>query len=419
MQTIKMTPLENGLRVITDAVDSVDSIALGVWIGSGSRYENKNNNGAAHMVEHMLFKGTETRDAQQIVSDIESVGGQMNAYTSRDITSYHMHLMADHTSIAMDVLSDMVLRSTLRDEEVERERKVIIQEIGMTMDTPDDLVFDLAQETAYHDQSFGRSILGQVSNIEAMSRDMLVDFIDKQYTPNNMVLSAAGKVDHNEFVAMARDMFGDMSIKPRTDYQPAKYNGGDHREAKELEQTHVVMGFEGVSRDNDDYYAAQMLGAILGGGMSSRLFQEVRELRGLAYSVYAYHAASSDTGQFGIYAGTDPTKSDELIHVLCEQAKSLTSTISESEISRARHQMKSSLAMSRESMMTRANGQAKYLLQRDKILDQRDILQQIDAVEAADISRIADRIFSTVPALTTLGDISNVTQYDRVVDKMR
>ena len=409
-----MSTLPNGLRVVTDTIKSVESVAMGVWIGSGARAETATNNGTAHMVEHMLFKGTAKRNAKEIVSEIESVGGQMNAYTSREVTSYHIHLMKDHAGLAMDVLSDMVQGSTLPQEEIERERQVILQEIGMTQDTPDDLIFDLYQQTAYDGQSVGAPILGTSDHITHMPRETLQKFIDAHYTPDNMVLSVAGNMDHDACVALAGDLFTGKASDTNISHKAAQYTGGERRAEKELEQTHVILGFEGVSRLDETYYAAQALSAVLGGGMSSRLFQEVREKRGLAYSVFSFHSGYQDTGQFGVYAATSPEDVADLVPVICGEALKIMDDIKDDELARAKHQLKSSIAMGRESMMTRADQHAKFLLQRNKVFSQDEVLKRIDGLTRDTLHAAAQSIFTRKPTLCAHGLLGHMPHYDDV-----
>ena len=275
MTQIQTTTLPNGLRIITDTVPSVDSVALGIWAGVGTRDEDLVHNGAAHMVEHMLFKGTAKRNALEIAEVIENVGGHMNAYTSREVTSYHIHLLKEDMGLALDVLADMYQHSTLPPEEIERERQVILQEIGMCHDTPDDLVFDHYYETAYPGQALGAPILGTNEIVSNMSRDALQGHITRLYTPARTVISAAGNLDHDEFVARVAALFDALPADTDHVKKPADYQGGEHRAAKDLEQSHFILGFQGLSRLDDDYYTAQALSSVLGGGMSSRLFQEV------------------------------------------------------------------------------------------------------------------------------------------------
>lgn len=417
--SIKITTLDNGLRVITDTVKAVESVALGIWADVGTRHEDMAHNGVAHMVEHMMFKGTPTRTAAQIAEQIEDVGGQINAYTSREVTAYHIHLLKDDLPLAVDMLADLMQHSHMPEDEVERERDVILQEIGMTVDTPDDLVFDQYQETAYPGQALGAPILGQAGIIGGMQRQTLMDYVDQFYTPGRLVVSAAGHVDHDDMVRRVRESFGDLPADKDGAFTGADYKGGDHREEKALEQSHIVMGFRGVPRADDDYYTAVALATALGGGMSSRLFQEVREKRGLVYSVFSFHSAYQDDGQFVLYAGTGPERLPELMPVLCDEIAKVTNEVmGEAELQRAKAQMRASLVMSRESMMSRANQNAKHLIHFGSAMDVQEKLARIDAVTLEDMRTMAQRIFMTRPTLAALGPLSKLEDYDSLMQRL-
>lgn len=418
MTDVKITTLSNGLRVITDHVPSVESVAVGVWVGVGTRFEDMKYNGAAHMVEHMLFKGTPKRDALQIAEVIENVGGHMNAYTSREMTSYHIHLLKQDLSLALDVLADIVQHSTMPQEEIERERGVILQEIGMCHDTPDDVIFDHFYETAYPRQALGAPILGTNDIISNMTREALMGYTQKFYTPKRTVICASGNVAHDEFIAEVERLFTDLPADQEYDKVPAAYHGGQHRSEKDLEQSHIILGFQGVNRLDNDYYTAQTLATLLGGGMSSRLFQEVREKRGLVYSIYAFHSAHTDDGQFGIYAGTGPDKLTELIPVVCNEIKILAGSLKQAEIERAKSQLRASNLMSRESMMTRADQNAKSVLLHGYVRTADEILSRINAVNEHDLRRVADKIFSSKPILTALGPLENLESYETMTGRL-
>lgn len=418
MSIIKTTELDNGLQIITDHVDSVDTVALGIWVGVGTRNENRIHNGVAHMVEHMLFKGTDTRDAPQIAREIENVGGSMNAYTSRELTSYHVHLLKNDVGLGLDVLADMYKNSTFPEDEIEREREVILQEIGMCNDTPDDLIFDLHFETAYPHQAFGAPILGSTKTVSQMSKTTMLDYISRFYSAERTVISAAGNIDHDAFVEQVDGLFRRLSASSNVTPVGALYEGGEVRMQKDLEQSHLILGFQGLSRLDEDYYAAQALSTVLGSGMSSRLFQEVREKRGLVYSIFSFHSGFQDTGQFGIYAGTGPDKLDEIVPVICDEVLKVGSDVSENELSRAKTQLKSSLMMGRESMMTRADQQAKYMLFREKAFDLDALVSQIDAIDLDAIGRVAGKIFSSKPTLSALGPLEKLEGYEKVEGRL-
>jgi len=416
---LKITTQPNGLRVITDRVPSVESVAVGVWAGVGTRNENLSVNGAAHMVEHMLFKGTENRNALEIVEAIENVGGHMNAYTGREVTSYHIHLLKEDLPLALNVLADMVQNSTMPEDEIEQERGVILQEIGMCNDTPDDIIFDHYFETAYSQQALGAPILGTSNIIKQMKRDTLMDYVKSLYTPSRLVVCASGNLDHEDFVRRTQDAFTALPEGGNDNKKSASYTGGfEHRAPRELEQSHVVLGFQGVSRTDDDYYAAQVLASLFGGGMSSRLFQEVREKRGLVYSIYSFHSAYSDDGQFGIYAGTGPDKLPELIPVVCDEILKLGESLSEEELNRAKAQLRSSSLMARESMMNRADQNAKSLLLHGKIRTPDDIISAINAVDLPTLQHLCQKIFSSNPTLAALGPLDTLENFDSVKKRL-
>ena len=416
--SLNITTLPNGLRVVTDVVPSVESVAVGVWIGAGTRDEDLTYNGAAHMVEHMLFKGTKRRDALEIAQAIENVGGHINAYTSREMTSYHVHLLKEDLSLALDVLADITQHSTMPEEEVERERDVILQEIGMCHDTPDDIIFDHYFETAYPDQAFGAPILGKNEIIETMRRETLMAYVRGFYTPQQMVICASGNFDPDAFVKDVETQFNALPDNQDHEKIPANPAGGQYRETRDLEQSHIILGFKGISRLDDNFYTAQILATLLGGGMSSRLFQEVREKRGLVYSIYSFHSTHSDSGQFGVYAGTGPEKLPELIPVMCDEIKKIGSTITEEELNRAKAQLRSTTLMARESMMSRCDRHAKSMLLRGTIRSAEDIIADINAVDRTGLEHVAQTIFSSPPTLAALGPLEQLESFDRVQQRL-
>lgn len=416
--SIELTKLKNGLRVITDHVPTVDSVALGVWADVGTRDEDMAHNGVAHMVEHMMFKGTHRRTAAQIAEEIEDVGGNINAWTSREMTSYHIHLLKDDMKLALDILADVVQHSIMPEDEVERERHVILQEIGMTLDTPDDLVFDNYQETAYPGQALGAPILGTADIIKGMKKDTLHHYVREFYTPSRLVLAAAGNVKHDDFVKRAEKLFDALPEDRNNEHSKAVYRGGETRAEKELEQSHIVLGFQGVSRLDKRYYASILLSTLFGGGMSSRLFQEVREKRGLVYSIFSHQTSYQDDGQFVIYAGTGPEDIPKMMPVLCDEIKKVTEGVTETELKRAKAQVRASLLMSQESMMSRANHIAKTLIHFGTVLDLSDKLRSIEAVTCHDIRKVAQDIFSTQPTMAALGPLNHLEDFSSVKKRL-
>lgn len=302
--TVRVTTLSNGLRVATDHMPHVETATVGVWVDAGTRHESAEINGISHLLEHMAFKGTTRRSAQQIAEEVEAVGGYMNAYTSRESTVYYLRVLKDDVALAVDILADILQHSTFDEEELERERSVVIQEILSADDAPDEIVFDHLQETAFPDQGLGRSVLGPVETVRAIPRATIADYMRHHYTASRMVLVAAGNVDHDRIVALAEQAFCEVETDNERASDPADYRGGDFRRPRELGQVHLTLGFPGVSYADPDYPAVNVLATLLGGGMSSRLFQEVREKRGLAYSVFAFANPYADGGLFGVYTAS-------------------------------------------------------------------------------------------------------------------
>ncbi len=419
MSTPRVSTLANGLRIVTDEMGGVETAALGIWVDVGTRNEPKEVNGVAHLLEHMAFKGTKRRSARAIAEEIENVGGHLNAYTSREHTAYYARVLKGDVPLAVDILGDILQHSVFDAEELERERTVILQEIGQANDTPDDIIFDLFQEQAYPDQGLGRPVLGQAEIIRTIPREKIADYMGAHYGASRMVLSAAGAVDHDAVVRLAQERFGSLADFPVGRPDPARYVGGDLREVKDLEQVHLVLGFPSVGYADPDYYAVSMLSTLLGGGMSSRLFQEIREKRGLVYTIYAFSAAYEDGGLFGIYAGTGEDEVTELMPVLCDELVTTSASLTSEEIERARAQLKASLLMGLESSSSRAEHYANHLLIYGRPHSTAEIVAKIDAVDTAQIARAASRIFGAAPTLTTLGPVGKVASFADITGRLR
>ncbi len=338
----------------------------------------------------------------------------MNAYTSREVTSYHMHLLKDDLSLALDVLSDIVQHSIMPADEIERERGVILQEIGMCFDTPDDIIFDNYYETAYAKQALGAPILGTNEIIKSMTRETLMDYVQNLYTPSNIVICASGNLDHDAFVKDVEAKFNALPSDQAQNKVAANPTGGEHRENRQLEQSHIILGFDAPSHVDENYYTSKVLCTLFGGGMSSRLFQEIRERRGLVYSVYSFHSAHSDCGQFGIYAGTGPNSLPELVPVMCDEIKKLSHTLDNKEIERAKAQLRASSLMSRESMLSRADQNAKSVLLRGYVRSPDEIIEQINNVNKENLCQTAEKIFSSEPTLAALGPLNQLATFDEI-----
>jgi predicted Zn-dependent peptidase len=411
---VRITELSNGIRVVTDRMASVESVSLGAWLNVGTRHEVAAENGVAHLLEHMVFKGTKRRTAPQIAEEIEAVGGHMNAYTAREQTAYYVKVLKQDVALGVDILSDILTQSTFDETELSRERHVILQEIGQAADTPDDIVFDYFQEVAYPDQAMGRPVLGRSEIVRDMSRDGVMSFINGNYAGDILVFSAAGNVEHDRVVEEVERGFGSLAPKSGAKTEAAAYKGGESRVEKDLEQLHLLLGFEGMGFHDEDFYAQQVLSMLFGGGMSSRLFQEVREKRGLVYSIYSFSAAYNDGGMFSIYAGTGEKDAAELVPVVCDELKDVAENVSEQEVERARTQLRSGLLMSRESTSNRCEQLAQHMLVYGRPVPVEELVAKVDAVDTVAIRRAAKRLLASTPTLAALGPTGELESYDSI-----
>ncbi len=412
--TLHISTLSNGLRIVTDHIEGVETAALGVWVGVGARHETEDINGLSHFLEHMAFRGTVNRTGREIAESIENVGGYLNAYTSREATAYYARVLANDVPLALEIIADILQYSVFAEEELNRERTVILQEIGQTQDTPDDIVFDYFQETAFPKQALGRSILGPVDNVKRFQSQDFKDYMKRHYGADQMVLVATGKVDHDAIHTLAARLFKDLQPTVSLAPEPGQYQGGEHRHIKALEQVHLVLGFQGIAKGSQPFYAASLLATILGGGMSSRLFQEVREKRGLVYSIQAFNQSYRDTGVFGIYAGTGEESVAELIPVVTSECLAIIKNCQAEELLRAQNQLKASLMMARESTSARCEQLAQHMLTYGRPLDPGEIMDRIDAVTVADIGEIATTLFASTPTLSAIGPLQHLPEYEKV-----
>lgn len=412
--SVRVTTLPNGLRVASDAMFSVETVSVGVYIGVGTRQERAEANGVAHLLEHMAFKGTTTRSARRIAEEIEAVGGQMNAHTGREQTAYYIKVLKDDLVLAVDLLADIMQRSTFDPEEFERERGVILQELGQAVDTPDDVIFDHFQETAFPLQALGRPVLGRAEIIDRLPRAALIDFQLRHYGARNMVVVAAGNVEHDALVDLVGRTFAELPSEADGSHEAAVYTGGEFRDAKDLEQVHLVLGFPGVSYDDPDYYAAAVLSTLLGGGMSSRLFQEIREKRGLCYAISSFSSSYLDSGVFGIYTGTGEDEVANLVPVLVDQLAAVTEPAPEDEVRRARAQMKAGLLMSLESTNARMDALGSQILIYGRPLTVGEIAGHIDAATPEALARVARRVLAGQPTLAAMGPLRKLEPLDGI-----
>ncbi|MBE9556123.1 MAG: insulinase family protein [Proteobacteria bacterium] len=416
--TVRQTTLENGLRIVSHTMDAVETVSVGVFVDAGTRNEPVEINGVAHMLEHMAFKGTKRRSALDIVAEIEEVGGHLNAYTSREHTAYYAKVLKEDAPLAVDILADILQHSTFEPEELARERSVVLQEIGQAHDTPDDVVFDHFQATAFPDQPMGRPVLGDAERVRTMSREAIMGYMDQAYGAGSLVLSAAGMIEHDQLVTLARHLFNDLPDSRPLGNETAAYGGGEHLEDRELEQVHLTIGFPGLGMHDPDIYASTVMSVLFGGGMSSRLFQEVRERRGLAYSIHSYCSCYTDCGLFGIYAGTGEEEIAELMPVLVDEVKRLAGSLEESEVRRARNQLKAATLMSLESTGSRAEQLGEQMLIFGRPLPIDEIVAHIDAVDMDAVRRVAGRIFTGRPSLAAIGPLGRMMPYDRFAERL-
>lgn len=416
---VEVTKLANGLTVATETMPHLETATLGVWVGAGSRSERAEEHGISHLLEHMAFKGTTTRSARRIAEEIEAVGGEINAATSVENTCYYARILADDLSLSVDILSDILTRSVFDPEELERECHVVLQEIGAADDAPEDLVFDMLQERAFHDQPIGRPILGTPETVASFGREHLTAYLDRHYLTSQSVISAAGRVDHAEVVALVERHFAELPTGIAPDEEPATYLGGDVREVRDLSEAQLTLAFEGRPYASPDHHAAQILATLLGGGMSSRLFQEIREKQGLCYSISAFHWGYRETGLFGIHAATGEGDLDRLMAGVADEIARTVEAIDETEIRRAKAQLRAGLLMSLESSVSRAGQIARQMLIWGRPLGTREILDGVEAVDRDQLLRLSGEIFLGSPAtLALVGPVAGAMSAERFVDRL-
>ncbi|MDX5931266.1 M16 family metallopeptidase [Acidiphilium acidophilum] len=415
---VQITHLDSGLTILTERMERVETVSFGAYAGVGTRHETAPENGVSHFLEHMAFKGTEKRNAVEIAEAVEDVGGHINAYTSREQTAYYVKMLKDDLPLGIDIIGDILCHSTFDANEFERERGVILQEIGQANDTPDDIVFDHFQQAAYPGQPMGWPTLGTEAIIKSLSPDVLQRYMRAHYTPKNIVVSASGKLDHQQVVDLVSEHFADLPNATQTPPVPGIYGGGEYREIRDLDQAHLVLGFPAVGYSDPDFHAAMLLSTLLGGGMSSRLFQEIREKRGLVYSIYSFALPNNDAGLFGIYAGTGEAEAAELVPVTLGELAKVQESVTDAELRRARAQVKAGLLMSLESTGSRCEQLARQWQVFGRIVPIAETVAKIDGVTEADITRVAARIFRGKPTLAAIGPIGRVPQMPKILERL-
>ena len=416
--SLHLHTLPNGLRIVTEPMARMKSASVGIWVAAGGRHEAAEQNGIAHFLEHMAFKGTKTRSPLQIAEEIEDVGGYINAYTSKEMTAYYARVLSGDVARAIDVISDIVLNPVFDPKEIEIERHVILQEIGQALDTPDDIIFDWLTEVAYPDQPFGRTILGPAERVSAFGREDFLRFVGQHYGPDRMILSAAGGVDHEAIVAQATAIFGGLTPVGDRPAAPARFTPGERREVKPVEQVHVALALEAPGYRDDAVYAAQVYAMAMGGGMSSRLFQKIREERGLCYSIFAQAAAYADTGQITVYAGTSEEEITDLCHLTADEMKRAAEDMTEAEVARARAQLKAGLLMGLEGPSSRAERNARLLSVWGRVPDVDEAVARIEAVTTADVRRFGAGLIAAPAALALYGPVAGAPDIAAIRDRM-
>ena len=407
--TLEISKLPNGLTVVSDPMPQLESAALGIWVNTGSRNEMPAQMGVSHMLEHMAFKGTATRTARGIAEEIEAVGGVLNAYTSREQTAFHARVLKQDVPLALDIIGDILTNPSFEQSELERERQVVLQELGQVRDTPDDIVFDHLQSEIYRGQSLGWPILGNEETVSGFHREMLKGYMATQYRTEGMTLIASGAVNHAEIVRLAQDKCGGLNTGAVPAPAPAQYAGGDFRDDQDLEQAHVAYAFPGLSNSDPDYFVAQLYATALGGGTSSRLFQEAREKRGLCYSIYAFSNGFQDSGFLGVYVGTGEKEAAEISAVIAGEMEAIAGNLTEAEVQRARAQLKVSLLMGMERPGNRAEQIAGQLFALGKVQSSAEIVAQLDAIDAATVKRYAARVMQDArPTIAAVGPVARL-----------
>lgn len=404
---IEMLTLSNGVRIVTEKVPGVKSVALGIWVGSGSRMEMPGEEGISHFIEHLLFKGTKKRSARDIAEALDDVGGQLNAFTAKEMTCYYAKVMEEHLPLAVDVLSDMFFNASFEIESMEKERSVIKEEIAMYEDSPSDYIHDFFIETAWPDVPLGKGILGTGSSLDEIDSSKVKAYIGRQYVPEKVVIAVAGALNHHKTQRLLQPIFEAMESRPTIALVPAPQDlsGLTRHLTRETGQVQICLGTQGLNLDDERMYALYLMNNILGGGLSSRLVQTIREDRGWAYSVYSYNSAFRDAGLFAFYAGTAPATAEPVVDMFYQTMRDLKKDgVTEKEFERARQQARGSLFMGMESITGRMNRLGRNLLLLDRVIPPEETMDKIFAVQKKEIQELARDLFEGRPqVLATIG----------------
>ncbi|MFN7038128.1 MAG: M16 family metallopeptidase [Alphaproteobacteria bacterium] len=415
MSTNNITKLNNGLIILSDNMSNLESITLNILVKVGSRNEEKSLNGITHFLEHMAFKGTTTRTAQDIAEEFDSIGGYFNAYTSRESTIYSVKVLKEDIETAIDIIADIIQNSTFLQSELEKELNVILQEIAGSIDSPDDMIFDLWQEIAYPDQALGRSILGTEEVIKKFNTKTVRDYISKHYSYSNIIISAVGNLDHSKIVKIIEEKFSNLNNINNNYIEKASYVGGFKHITRDLEQSHLILGYKAFSYSSKYFYPMHIFSTALGGGMSSRLFQEIREKRGLAYSIGSFFSGYCDDGTFGVYVSAEDEKLNEIVDITRNQIFDMANNITQTEIERAFIQLKANILMSQESASAKAEEIARSMAFYGRIISTQEMIEELQNVTKEHIRSTIEKIISSKPTLTTIGNKNLEDSYSKLI----
>jgi predicted Zn-dependent peptidase len=412
--TVEVSGLPNGIRVVTHAMPHLESVAVGLWIGAGARSETPQEHGISHLLEHMAFKGTERRSARDIAEEIEAVGGDMNAETNVEYTNYYLRLLKDDMALGLDVLGDVVCNPKLDAGELALEQHVIVQEIGAAQDVPEDWVFELFQESAYPDQAMGRSVLGTPETVRAHTPSDLRRYLGQHYCGPQIVVAGAGNLDHGEVVRLAERHFQSLPSRMPVPYEPANYRGGEWTEARPIQEAQILVGFAAPPFRDTKAPACHVFSAVLGGGMASRLFQELRENRGLCYSINSFYWPYLDSGIFGVQTATSGEDVPELVPLMVDELRKMIDGVTDAELNRAKVQLRASLLMSLESLIARARQMARHMLTHGRPLSMEEMVARIEAVGHRDLRDLAMEILSSRPTLAAIGPLDGLPDVEAI-----
>ena len=418
-KNIIISRLSNGIRVVTDSQPNADSVTLGAWVGVGSRFEKESESGISHFLEHMAFKGTISRSALQIAEEIERVGGFINAYTGQDVTAYHARMLKKDMDIGLNIIADITQHATMDEKELNTEKGVIIQEINMYKDQPHFVANTNFDEAAFPNQPLGRNIAGDPQVIRDMTPTKMLNYVRSHYATDKIVISAVGPIKHNEFVQKCEKLFSDFKLKTTPTPQPGRYKGGFKYVKTNHEQVNLIVGFQSESYTSPDIWKSKLLATILGGGMTSRLFQEIREKRGLVYTIHAYSSAETDTGIWGVYAGTGEKELSVLMPVLLDELKKATQKITLEEVAQAQTRIEAALLMRNEDISEHADMNAIEILRYGKVRTKESLVKAIQSVTPEDIQEYATKIFATTPTVSCLGPIGQMMPYDTILKQLK